>query len=182
MTENDKTKNKKIKTLLLELNTKDENKQVAAVKSLKIHGDETVIRPLVQILTKTKSENLKQEITDLLNTTKSTKVPAEIAACLMEDEFKPSHQALLVSIWSSGLDYRPYLKEIISSTIQGGLMEAVECITILENIEGGFTEEEIFEPQLVLKEYLVANQNVTDSRMDILHEISGILSQINNNL
>ena len=182
MAEKEDLKKKKIKALLLNLGSKEEKKQLEAVKALKVNGDETVIGPLIEVLVNTKSDKLKAEISDLLNTIKSTSVPPEIAKCLMDSSLAPAHQIILSSIWNSGLDYRSYLKEIISATLQGDLMTAIECITIIENQEDLFTEEQLFEPILLLKEYLVTNRESTDPKMKILMEITSILQEMNNNL
>lgn len=179
MSESKSNANKKIKDLLSQLGSKEESVQINAVKSLKIHGNQTVIEPLVQVLSKSSSEDVKSEIVDLLNTIKSTAVPAEIAKCLSNPDYSNVYQLLLVSIWSSGLDYRPYLGEIASATVQGGLMEAVECITILENLEGGLSEEQIMDALLVFQSYLVDDRDENDSKNEIIKEIVLLLQNMN---
>lgn len=180
MAENKTTAEKKIKSLLADLSSADEAIRLGAVQALKVNGNETVIEPLLLVLVSDPAVAVKQEIADLLNTTKSSKVPAEIAKALLDARFVEIRQTLLSSIWNSGLDYAPYLKEIMIAGTQGEMMDALECITILENMETDLTEDEIFEPLLVLTEYLGANPSETGPKMDLLKEVAETLKQKNN--
>lgn len=182
MAKKESIKDKKVKELLSELASGDEKRQIKAVKSLKVHGNETVIEPLLVVLAQDKSQKLNDEITDLINTTKSTKVPAEIAKALVDERFNGIRQTLLASIWNSGLDYRSYLGEIATAAVRGEMMDALECITIIENIDGALTEDQIFEPLLVLKQYLAESNNDSDSKKNMLREIVDILQEMNNQL
>lgn len=175
----EKAKAKKVKELLLQLSTKDEAEQVKAIKSLKVHGNETAIEPLVQVLSVSKSSKLNDEIIDLLNSIKSTKVPPEIVKCLNNDEYSASHQALLSSIWNSGLDYRQYMGDIANATVKGDFMYAMECLTILENLEGKLDEDEIMDALLVFKSYLVEHKEDEDNKISLLQEIVILLQNMN---
>ncbi len=182
MAEKENTKQKKIKELLSELASNDESRQLKAIKSLKVHGNETVIKPLLIILERTESEPIQAEIIDLLNTTKYTAVPEQIANALVDERFFSIRRHLLASAWNSGLDYRPFLTEIVTAATEGEMMDALECITIIENLEGAPTEEELFEPLIVLTEYLNDNKEEKGAKMDLLKEIALTLQQMNNTL
>lgn len=180
MAEKETTSDKKIKSLLADLVGKDEDGKVSAVQALKVHGNETVIEPLLVVLISDSSAAVQGEIIDLLNTAKSTKVPAEIAKALVDSRFLGIRQVLLNSIWNSGLDYSPYLKEIMIAGTEGEMLEALECITILENMEADLSEDQIFEPLLVLTEYLGTHKSETGPKIDLLKEITASLQQRNN--
>lgn len=174
-------KQKKVQDLLSELSTGDDKRQVKAVQGLKMHGNETVIEPLLLVLANKPSEAVYSAIVDLLNTPKSTKVPAVIANALVDKRFVEIRHSLLTTIWSSGLDYRPYLKEIVTAGTEGEMMDALECITIIENIEGEMTEDQLFEPLIVLTEYLGSTSD-DGPKLDLLREVTGTLQNINNML
>ncbi|WP_070137551.1 hypothetical protein [Crocinitomix algicola] len=173
---------KKIKELLNDLTSSQVEYQVKAVKGLKQHGNESVIVPLLDALLVSDSDELNAEIIDLLNTTKSTKVPNEVAKALMDNKYFPLRHTLLTTIWNSGLDYKPYLREIVTVGTEGEMMEALECITIIENLEGELTEDQLFEPLLVLTEYIGKNRKVTGPKMDMIKEITVLLQEMNNRL
>ena len=182
MNKKEDLQNKKIKAYLIDLRSKEQIKQIAAIKALKIHGNEMVIKPLVEVLIRTDSDKIKAEIMDLLNTIKSSKVPSEIISCLSNLKYTAAHQILLSSIWNSGLDYSEYLKDIVRATVNGDFMEAIECITIIENIEETNGEEQVMESLIILKEYLVAHKEVVGPKMDVLKEITNLLQEINDRL
>lgn len=177
MAKKETPKDKKIKTLILDLRPGDINRQLAAIKSLKVHGDHTVVIPFLDVLLNEDDDRIQIEIVDALNTVKLSAVPAIIAKALVEEKYAPLRQILLSSVWNSGLDYKPYIKDIITATIQGDLLEAIECITIIENIEGELTEEQIMDAQLVLNEYLASNMSDNSQRMDLLREIALLLQE-----
>ena len=175
-------KNKKVKDLISSLSSTDEKVLLKTIKSLKIHGNETAIEPLVTLLTKTDSRAVINEITDLLNTIKFTAVPKEIARCLINEDYSKVTQHLMVSIWSSGLDYGSFMGEIATATIKGDLMEAVECITILENLNKPLDENEIMDALLVFQSYLVEVKDKTGPKDDIIKEIVQMLQLMNDSI
>ncbi|MDG1916151.1 MAG: hypothetical protein P8I55_16380 [Crocinitomix sp.] len=174
-------KKKKVQDLLSELASGDTKRQVKAVQGLKVHGNETVIEPLLAALVKKPADELYSVIVDLLNTPKSSKVPAEIAKALVDKRFVDIRHTLLTTIWNSGLDYRPYLKEIVTAGTEGEMMDALECITIIENIEGEMTEDQLFEPLIVLTEYLGSTKD-DGPKLELLREVTATLQNINNML
>lgn len=179
MAEKETQKTKKVKELIAGLSSKDEKIQLKSVKSLKVHGNESTIEPLVQLLSSTESEALRKEITDLLNTLKTTKVPPFIIACLANPKYANCRQDLLISIWSTGLNYNEYMGEIATATVDGELMEAIECITILENLEVALDEDQIMDALLIFKSYLVDAKDSNESKNGIIKEIVLMLQDMN---
>jgi len=181
MAEQKKT-NKKVTELINKLNSKESKEIINAIKSLKIHGNETAIEPLIKLYTVTKNNAVKNEIVDLLNSIKSTKVPPVLISCLTNTKYKSASQVMLGSIWNSNLDYTEYLSEIINAAQIGEMMDAMECLTILENMEGTLTEENIMDALVNLKSYLVENSTVNTPKMGLLREVAMILTEINESL
>jgi hypothetical protein len=181
MTKKETVKQNKIKELLSTLANGDNKEQVKAVQGLKVHGNETIIESLLLVLANDPNPALYSEIVDLLNTPKSTKVPAEIAKALVDKRFVDIRHTLLTTIWNSGLDYRPHLAEIATAATEGEMMDALECITIIENIEGEMTEDQLFEPLIVLTEYLGSTKD-DGPKLDLIREVTSTLQNINNML
>lgn len=179
MEKKDTAKQKKVQDLISNLSAKDSKTVVKAIKALKTNGDETSIEPLISLLSRTDSEAIKKEIVDLLNTIKSTAVPAALIACLNNPEYVNARQAMLVSIWSTALNYNQYFGEIAQATVDGDLMEAIECITILENLEEGLNEDELMDGILIFKSYLVDKKAESSPKNDIIMEIVQMLQQMN---
>ncbi len=179
MEKKETAKQKKVQDLISNLSANDTKTVVKAIKALKTNGDETSIEPLISLLSKTDSEPIKKEIVDLLNTIKSTAVPPALIACLNNPDYVNARQAMMVSIWSTALNYNQYFGEIAQATVNGDLMEAIECITILENLEEGLNEDELMDGILIFKSYLVDKKAESSPKNDIIMEIVQMLQQMN---
>lgn len=89
---------------------------------------------------------------------------------------------MLMSIWNMKVDFSSYIDDFVMIATQGDLMEAVDCLTIIENLEGPFMEENILESQLHLKEYLETGDKSDTQKAEILSEIAVLIKKINMNL
>jgi hypothetical protein len=174
--------NKKVIELLKKLDSKEPKDIITAIKSLKVSGDKTVIEPLVRLYSTTKNNAIKNEISDLLNTLKSTESPQEVVKCLSNLKYDSARTMLLSSIWNSNLDYTLYLDEIVKAAIRGDMMDAMECLTIIENMEGTLDEQKIMDPLIDLKSYLVENMDDNSQKNQLLKEVAQILTEINDSL
>jgi len=114
-----------------------------------------------------------------LNNTKSSLVPAKIIACLENKKYANCRQILLASIWNSGLDYREFLPQILTATLEGDIMDALECVTIVENFEGVPEDEELNEALVILGNYLSENKKESSPKIDLLIELGVLLKRMN---
>lgn len=177
-----KSVNKKVGEIILQLSSPEPKDVIKAIKALKMSGNESAIEPLIDLYATTKNNAIQNEIVDLLNSIKSTKVPVVLIDCLENEKYSVARQMMLSSIWNSNLDYTPYLLEIVEATQKGEMMEAMECLTILENMEGTLTEEKIMDALLSLKSYLVEHSDDNTPKMGLLREVALLLTEINNSL
>ena len=174
--------NKKVAQILLQLSSPEPKDIIKAIKAIKMSGNETAIEPLIDLYSNTTNNAVQSEIIDLLNSIKSTKVPAVLIECLKNEKYAKARQVMLSSIWNSNLDYTPYLLEIVESAQKGEMMDAMECLTILENMEGTLSEEKIMDALLSMKSYLVENTKENSPKMGLLQDVTLLLSEINNSL
>jgi len=174
--------NKKVAQIILQFSSSEPKDVIKAVKALKMSGNETAIEPLIDLYCTSQNNAVQAEIVDLLNSIKSTKVPAVLIQCLNNDKYSVARQVMLSSIWNSNLDYTSYLLEIVEAAQKGGMMDAMECLTILENMEGTLSEEKIMDALLSMKSYLVEYSDDSTPKMGLLREVTLLLTEINNTL
>lgn len=174
--------NKKVAQIVLQLSSPEPKDVIKAIKSLKMSGNETAIEPLIDLYCNSQNNAIQAEIIDLLNSIKSTKVPPVIISCLVNEKYSAARLVMLSSIWNSNLDYTSYLLEIAEATQKGEMMEAMECLTILENMEGTLSEEKIMDALLSMKSYLVEHSTENSPKMELLREVTLLLTEINNTL
>ncbi len=168
-------KNQKLQFILHDLGNSDVQKQMTAVSELKVHGDESAIFPLLNALLSTADNELRRLITETLNCVKHPAAPKVIVSALSVSEFRPIRQTILASMWNSGADYRLYITDIVRTATEGDLAEVLECITIIENLEGPLDEELLLDAKLMIKEYLSLNKTESSQRIDLLGELDTLL-------
>ncbi len=178
MAEKANAKQKKIVELLTKLNSKDEKESIHAVSRLKVHGDESVLEPLLDKFISTKNDELKNEILIFFSELKSTKAPEVIMPLLKKEKFKESLALILNTMWNSGLDYSQNISDLCQIAINGDFMVTFECYTIIDNInDGEFEEEDINDALIILKEHFSGNQEESQKNA-ILQDMLGIVSAI----
>ncbi len=178
----DKKQQQKLQKILADLNSEDTKKVSKALKSLESHGDATVIKPLADRLLKGGSEKNETEIIELLSSVKDTSIVVEIMDILGDSNYLPIRQKVLSTVWNTKVDFSDYIDEFVEIAVEGDFMEALDCLTIIENLEGPFMEENILECQLHLKNYLESNAPRDDQKAHILSEIALKIKDINASL
>jgi len=184
----DKKQENKLNKILDDLNSTDTKKVSKAIKSLEAHGNVSFIKPLADRLLGGVSEKNQNEIVELLSSLKDTSVCPEIMDVIEDDRYLPIRQIMLSAVWNTKVDFSDYIDEFVLIATTGGFMETLDCLTIIENMEGPFMEENILEAQLHLKSFLEKN-DPTQSRTEeevqkaqLLSEIAIVIKDINENL
>lgn len=179
---NKKKQNQKIQKLIGDLNSGDASKISSALKSLQVNGDVSVLRPLVELLKTDLSHDSEVEILEFLGDLKATNTIDEIISIIKDDHFLGQRQQVLSTIWNSTLDYSGFIAEFVEIACEGNFMEALECLTILENLEGPFEEHRILECQLHLKDYIEDTITAKDpQKAQIMSEIAILIKSFDLN-
>ena len=167
-----KRQQQKINKLIEELNSGKEIAISTALKALQVNGDATVLEPLAILLLGELSDKNRKEIIEFLSTLNDSSTIEPMIELLKSDRFTPVRQELLTTMWNNKLDYSYYLPEFVAIAVEGSFMEAMDCLTIIENLEGPFEERHILESQLHLRDYL-EDKGPKDSRhAQIMSEIA----------
>ena len=167
----------------MDLHSKDEQKINRAIKSLESNGDSSVIRPLSLLLLQDElSDKNKLAIIEMFSSLKDSSTAVEIMDVIGDSEFLPIRQTLLTTVWNTKVDFSNYIDEFVEIATKGSFMETLECLTIIENMEGPFMEENILECQLHLKNYIEDDAPKEVQKAELLSELALILKDINENL
>jgi hypothetical protein len=178
----EKKDNKKLKQIITDLQSGDAKKMTKSIKALESHGDSSVIAPLAEILLKGVNEKNEAEIVELLSSLKDTTVVVEIMDVLENEKYRPIRQKLLTTVWNTKVDFSDYVDSFVEIATKGDFMEALECLTIIENLEGPFMEESILECQLHLKNYIEKGDTKDKQKAYILSEIAIKIKDIDRTL
>lgn len=172
----------KLKQLLIQLNTGDTDQQIKALKSLQVHGQPKMIEALVRKLDDDIEEKVEKEIIEFFCSIKDTGVVPFIMTIINENHFPNQRQKLLNTLWNSKVDYSEYLQDFVNIAVNGDFMDALEAITIIENLEGPFEEEQVLESQLHLTRYIENGKTQDEQKAYLISEITVKLQEIERGL
>jgi uncharacterized Zn finger protein len=177
------SKNKLIKQneLLKALKSSNENNFGKTLAELDAVLTLEALPALASVFHATISERNKEELLAFFNNLSASDAQETIIQILVDPENLPIRQELLSTIWNSRLDYSTYLAEFVEMSVEGDYLEALECLTIIENLEGPFEESDILEAQLHLKEYLESG-NKNDQKATLISEIALLIKNFNEEL
>ncbi|MDG1331067.1 MAG: hypothetical protein P8P74_01970 [Crocinitomicaceae bacterium] len=173
----------KVNLIIADLSSEDPKKVKKAIKSLEVHGNATVIKPLFHALKGgALAEKHQATILELLCSLKDTSVVPEVMDVLEDKELLEVRPLALTAVWNMKVDFSGYIDDFVLIATQGTFMEAIDCLTIIENMDGPYMEENILESQLHLKNYLEKGDRSDAQKSEILSEIAILIKEINMNL
>lgn len=173
----------KVNLIVADLQSSDPKKAKKAIKSLEVHGNATVIKPLFNVLKDgALPEALQAKVLELLCSLKDTSVIPEIMDVLDDEDMLEVRPLVLTAIWNMKVDFSGYIDDFVMIAAKGTFMEAIDCLTIIENMDGPYMEENILESQLHLKDYLENGDRSDAQKAEILSEIAILIKEINMNL
>lgn len=170
---------KKIATLISDLKSGNGKKISTALKTLEASGNVQILEPLAEVLMDSTLEDSHKEIVEFLSSMKDSSAIDEMMRLLSEPRFIGIRQVLLTTIWNSPLDYSYYLPDFVDIAVEGNFLEALDCLTIIENMEGPFEERHVLESQLFLRDYIESKEPKDPQKQHIMSEIAIFIKDLN---
>ena len=150
---------KKQQEIISLLNSTEEVLIQKGLSELKVNGGEEIIPDVLNILINSDNELLTEGLKNILFEIKSQKAVDHIFNILSLEK-SVRHRAFLISIfWQAGLDASEYLSTLVELAINNDYLTCLECLTVIENFETEFTEEEIIRNTSILKEAIAKNED-----------------------
>jgi len=172
-------KDKKVEQYIIKLKTGKEDQVLTALKGIRTDGNENVIPFIVDALAQTSSPKVEKEITTLLLELKTVKVIEPLLKAIEEPNYKEYHPLLVSVFWNAGLNPIDHVQRFVEFAIEGDFMTCLECLTVIENLEGEFEEEQLLEGMVLIKNFLGKNKN--HEKAELLRSMEAILKQFDNN-
>ena len=176
MTTEPREKRNPFKKELSLLESKDEKNLLEAIKALRESGNSETTSKVISLLNKDVSDQVKSEVINYLYDLKSQVALEPIFDAIHDENLRDHRHVLISSLWQSSIDGSSRMIELMELTSNSDYMESLEILTVLENFEGPFNEDEVFEAIAILNE-------VNDSRDDdeikpLIENMLTILNQI----
>ncbi len=172
----------KLNQIINDLNSEDVKKVSKAIKSLESNGDASVIKVIADRLLSDINEKNKAELIELLSSLKDTSTRGELMSIIDDQKYLSIRQLMLSIIWNTKIDFSGYVDEFVFISIHGSFLEAIDCLTIIENLEGPFMEEDLLESESHLKAYMNSTETKDEQRVTILSEIALKLQEFADNI
>ena len=171
------TENKKKRdinqSILNDIQSNDRSKMIKGFKKLSSKGNIEIIQPLIDIYSNSANNELQEEVKKTLSQLKTTKA-LPILIKNINNSDKRVTELVLHSIWSSNLDACDHIPLIVEAATKGDFMIALEALTLIENLEGPFKEEDLLEGMVHVNEYL---SKKPDDKEDLIKSIANTLMQ-----
>ena len=127
-------------------------------------GNEQLIDPLIDLYSSTENLKIKEEIKSIFSELKNK----DILEFLLPQLSKGSNdvkELILFSIWSSGIDMTDHIPELIEASCSGNYMVILEALTVLENLEGPFNEDDLFQANTLLQQQLYESEDSKEKEL-----------------
>jgi HEAT repeat protein len=143
-----------------------------AIVKTKAKGNEELIAPLVQLYKTTEDIRLKQEVKNIFSELKN-KDCVDFLLPHLKEENNEVKELVLFSMWSSGIDMTDYIVELIEYSCDGEYMVILEALTVLENLEGPFNDEDLFQASTIIQEKIYESKD--DKKKELLQSMSNVI-------
>lgn len=166
------TKKAKIVALLMDVKSSNTTVVKTALEGLKIIGEPSILHPIILELNTKNHTEKNSLILEFLACLKDSKARSVMIDLMQQSELKEYQQLLLSTIWNSPLDYTQYLEIFVDLAVKGDFMTTLECLTIIENLEGPFSEKSVMEAQVLLSAYAESNPDKNSQKGMLISEIA----------
>ena len=158
------TQQRVINQLKEDLSSSNDSVIKKALTKTRAKGNEQLIDPLIELYTKTENQKIKEEIKSIFSELKNKDILDFLLHHLSEgtNEVK---ELILFSIWSSGIDMTDHIPELIEASCSGNYMVILEALTVLENLEGPFNEDDLFQANTLLQQYLYESEDSKEKEL-----------------
>ena len=166
------TKKAKIESLLLDVKSSNIAIVKTAFEGLKIVGEPSILHPIILELNIKSHSEKNALILEFLACLKDRKARSVMMDLIQQTELKEYQQLLLSTIWNSPLDYTDYLEVFVDLALKGDFIITLECLTIIENLDGPFSEKSVMESQVLLGAYAESNPDKNSQKGMLISEIA----------
>jgi hypothetical protein len=163
---------KKINQLLIDLSSDSESKITTAVLELASVGELEVIPELINILKENANPVRQKLISKLLSDIQISGATEVFVEILRKEDNQETLRLILPILWESRLDFSVYLADFVELSVSGDYLVALDCLTLMENMPGPFSESQLLESQLHLKEFIENKERCDERKAQIISEIA----------
>lgn len=167
-------KNTILSQIIKDFKSKDEEIILKALIKVRDKGKTSVIEPLFDLFESNQDERIRAEIKSILGDLKDS-YALEIIIEKLKTGSEALNEVLLFALWNSSLNAVDFIPEVIDAAKDGNYMIALEALTVIENLDGPFSNEKLTEAQFILNEYF---EEGADEKEAIMRSILDVILQL----
>lgn len=164
-----------IKQIIAGLESTNEKEILKSLSALKTDGNSKILVPLANLLLVNEDATINAEGLEVFSSLKDSSAIEVVMEIVKDDKYASIRQPLLATIWNTQLDYSYHIADFVELACDGDFLEALDCLTIMEGLNGPFEERHILECQLLLKEFVEDTSPKDERKMQIMSEIAMLI-------
>lgn len=172
-----KRNDNKFNNIIKDLQTNDVNKVLTAIKQLRKSGKPEAIEPLLDLYLSEPKEEIKQAIRELLLDLKADNTTPAIINAIANENYLAIQPLLISILWQSSLDASPHIAFLVQQAIEGSYLSCLEVLTVIENFDATFNEDEINDLVFDLEESIEHEED--EEKQKLLISLRMVLQQLN---
>jgi len=169
-------KSNRLNNIIADLYTKENKKVLFALEQLRKHGKKEAFLSLIDTLITTTDDEIKQEIINLLFDLRDQAVVDTIISAINNKKYASIKSVLISIFWQSSLDGSQYISTFIRQAIKGDYLIGIEVLSVIENFNNTFAEEEINDLKFDLDEAIEAEET---EKVKLLISMKTVLDSLN---
>lgn len=164
--------NIKLEKLKTELLTQDEEKFKQTLERLKDNGKLDEIPVIFNVFFNIENRTFKHLLFELMSSIVKKGADGTWIELLKNQSDPVAKRLILQIMWNSRLSFNPFLVYLVDLACKEDELTGLECLTLIENMEGVFQESPLMDAQVILVDYLNKEKmNLSVAKNKILQEI-----------
>lgn len=163
---------KVIQETIKDLESENSKTVIAAIEKLREIGDESVIAPIVKTLVSHPLDEVKNAASHFLFDLKDAKVLPALIREIQNPDNKEYQRILVSACWESSINCSAYLPFFVDLAIISDYMVCLECLTVIENMQGPFDLDEL---NAAIEKIKNATDEDEEGKYDLLNSIWEVL-------
>lgn len=164
--------------IITDLKSDSDKKVLTALKQLRKHGKAEAINPILDVFIST-NETVKKEIISFLFDLRDESTINPLLSAIESKKYASEKNMLISVFWQSALDGSEHIGFFVNQAIKGDYLTSLEALTVIENFDATFEEEEIEDLKYDLDE---AIEEENTDKVQLLISLKSTLSSLNVNV
>jgi HEAT repeat protein len=160
---------RKIEEIKRDLFSSDDATVVSALSACSEIGNSSLILPLLTLFAQNQNELVRKSTAEMLSNLKVSQTEGPFLEALQDESLRGIRKEILSFMWNSGVQPVEHLTDLVELCTDSEFEEIVECLSLIESMDGPFDETQIEESTYTLRQWIAENKG--DSRTALMVEL-----------